>query len=199
MWQHTNKILENSKEWQKTQFSIKHNYTENPLPYKEPFITFTTYTKTTQNSIPEKTFLPGPWLKEERVLENGPWSVGNTRHGGGYDGTPVGVQMHGPTSMAQFCTPLITLYLWPVRWTGKPGRTVLWRSQSSATDKVIMVLLSDSRAIIKCDRERARWRVARSPIRCRIAAEVYGCLAEIAAPILDHSTSLFGFTFLVTL
>lgn len=52
-----------------------------------------------------------------------------------------------------FGTPLITRHPWPVRWTGTGADQALWRSQSSATDKAIMLLLSAFRAVIKCDRD----------------------------------------------
>lgn len=52
-----------------------------------------------------------------------------------------------------FWRPLISLHPWPVRWTGTEAEQGLWRSQSSVTDKVIMLLLFAFKAVIKCDRD----------------------------------------------
>lgn len=52
-----------------------------------------------------------------------------------------------------FGRPLISLHPWPVRWTGTEADQALWRSQSSVTDKAIMLLLCALKAVIKCDRD----------------------------------------------
>lgn len=87
-----------------------------------------------------------------------PWSVGRMHHPGSQDVTPVSVRKLW-TVQARTAEPPCSGGLWSARIPGQSDEQAqrqsraLWRSQSSVTDKVIMLLLFAFKAVIKCDRD----------------------------------------------
>lgn len=91
-----------------------------------------------------------------------PRSVGRMHHPESYDVTPVSVSSWLVISCGLWEPALLRHHVLeafdqsaarPARWTGTEAEQALWRSQSSVTDKVIMLLLFAFKAVIKCDRD----------------------------------------------